>query len=1035
MDSDADFQAAIANFGPRPSISGLHAMERVIEAMKTMHTSFGEAPESDSLHRDLQLVIPQVQFLLATMHPMANDADRAALLHLLCDMYQAKHVQTKAMDDLQQAITYAEDTMLVLPSDDADTLKAMLTHLSAMQSSKYKKTKEMDDLQQTITWAEQAVAATYPGDPRGKSNLEILCRAFNDLYERTGDIDDLNQVIQLTEETIKAIPKDNPERAIAMSELASSLQNRYGRTGAISDLQKSTSYATDALAATPPGDHDRAIRLNNMANKYYDQYLRTSELGQLQQAIKFAEEAVEELSRQKCTCYSDAVFTGLSICLHRRYEHEQKGNMDDLDQAIMWAERAVEVNPSDDPDHAMRLANLATKLLAKYEAVNKRENTYIRNATDMDDERLIDILVNPIESRLEKLRISELDKAIMHIREALKLLPPGHIHRARMLLQAGWVIEARYWRMYMLQDLQEAEQCFSEAWKDQNSPPKFRIWAAEHAANLFMLEKDFQQASSCMTGAVEILPLASPRSLQRDDQQYMLSLISGLAPKAASLALQAGEGAVKALCLLEQGRGVIMGFTIDLRSELSVLRTNHRSLFDEFDQLRTEIDAATPELESLLRGNVAKVSGAESYNAKEMEEDGLQRRQCEVLYKELDLVLARIRKLPGYEGFLLPPTPDAMMEMAKDGPIVVFNSTTLRSDAIIVTADGINALRLPSLEYNEAEENALKMNRIFEDSRRSTRGRRNIELSRLLRWLWDTAVGPVCTELRLREHAKGGELPRVWWIGAGVLSRAPFHAAGDHFDKSSKNDVISIASSSFIPTIKALSYARQDILAEPRPEDALLALVSMPETPGHQPLKGVEKEIVLIKEAAEKSSVQFEEFSKPAKRHVLENISRDDPQGRARLVHFACHGLSDSVNPLESHILLLNDEDMQVQQAEALTVREISSTRIKRAHLAFLSACHTANNSVTPLADEAIHVVSGFQLAGFKHVIGNMWKADDKFCVKVAGGFYRFLFETAKAEPDARLQVAKALHNAVKAVRDEHQKDLIGWIPFVHFGA
>lgn len=38
--------------------------------------------------------------------------------------------------------------------------------------------------------------------------------------------------------------------------------------------------------------------------------------------------------------------------------------------------------------------------------------------------------------------------------------------------------------------------------------------------------------------------------------------------------------------------------------------------------------------------------------------------------------------------------------------------------------------------------------------------------------------------------------------------------------------------------------------------------------------------------------------------------------------------------------------------------------------LGYLSACSTGANKVDRLADEGIHFVSAFQLAGFRHIIG-----------------------------------------------------------------
>lgn len=110
---------------------------------------------------------------------------------------------------------------------------------------------------------------------------------------------------------------------------------------------------------------------------------------------------------------------------------------------------------------------------------------------------------------------------------------------------------------------------------------------------------------------------------------------------------------------------------------------------------------------------------------------------------------------------------------------------------------------------------------------RATYSSRNEEMASVLLWLWDAAVEPVFNELGLYA-VKSGELPRVWWIGVGCLSAAPFHAAGDHSRRSTRN-TLSRAISSYIPTIKALSFARQKKLNLGL--NCRLLLITMPTTP------------------------------------------------------------------------------------------------------------------------------------------------------------------------------------------------------------
>jgi CHAT domain-containing protein len=96
------------------------------------------------------------------------------------------------------------------------------------------------------------------------------------------------------------------------------------------------------------------------------------------------------------------------------------------------------------------------------------------------------------------------------------------------------------------------------------------------------------------------------------------------------------------------------------------------------------------------------------------------------------------------------------------------------------------------------------------------------------------------------------------------------------------------------------------------------------------------------------------------------------------------------------------------------------------AEIAYLSACSTAQNKATRLSDEVLHVVSGFQVAGFRHVVGCLWPSEDMVCVEVAKSFYARLFQDRAARgdndrADDDRAVALALHRAVVKVRESEE--------------
>lgn len=370
------------------------------------------------------------------------------------------------------------------------------------------------------------------------------------------------------------------------------------------------------------------------------------------------------------------------------------------------------------------------------------------------------------------------------------------------------------------------------------------------------------------------------------------------------------------------------------------------------------------------------------------------------------------------------------MAIASGGSIVIINSTELQSDAIIITSTRIKALLLPSLSYTTVQQWMSEIPQLVSATGRpSTYARRNKRMELLLLWLWDVAVDPVLKELsyQLDGEADPRLLPKIWWIGGGLLATAPFHAAGDHSRGSTRN-TLSQAISSYLPTIQALSYAREKKLELP---DSQLLLVTMPKTPGKGDLRNSLKEVDKIAEIAAGMTKTTLRLNCPSTAQVLAEL----PSYHA--VHFACHGLSDAENPSGSHLLLCKDDGSEPGTVDKLTIGMLSDTNAKHAQIAYLSACCTAQNTSDPL-DEPIYIASGFQLAGFSHVLATQWYSEDDACLQVASDFYGYLFRgktKARQGPENHRIVSESFHRAVKTLRDANRRQPIKWAPFIHTGA
>jgi CHAT domain-containing protein len=111
---------------------------------------------------------------------------------------------------------------------------------------------------------------------------------------------------------------------------------------------------------------------------------------------------------------------------------------------------------------------------------------------------------------------------------------------------------------------------------------------------------------------------------------------------------------------------------------------------------------------------------------------------------------------------------------------------------------------------------------------------------------------------------------------------------------------------------------------------------------------------------------------------VLENAAS------AHLLHFACHGVYDLANPLESPLLLANGETLTLGAM-------LEQLNLPHAQLVVLSACETALVNPAELADEHFGLALGPLYAGAPTAWGTLWAVSDVATGLLMGKAYDLL--------------------------------------------
>ncbi|HUY48329.1 MAG TPA: CHAT domain-containing protein [Streptosporangiaceae bacterium] len=967
--------------------------------------------------------------------------------------------------DLDEAITIGRRLASDLPAGEPNR-GLCLSNLAMALLGRHEHTGDSTDLNEAVEACRAAVDDTAPDDPARAKFLSNLGTALRVRFERTGDASDLHAAIGAGEEAVRTTPAGHPDLPTIQSNLGAALQTRAERTGEGHD--DAVRLARAAVDTVPAGHLDRAVvliglgtalheraeltgdfrdldeaiavlraaapaggagRLNNLANALRLRHDRTGARADLDAAVLAAEEAVRTLPAGHLD--RPAVQSTLALALSTRYE--RTGALADLDAAIAAAEQAVDATPAGRSDRATYLAGLGAALEKRFERTGDEHDltravAALREAVDgtpADDPRRAAFLTNLANALRAgaatptspgrrwgglRRRPTGLDEAVAAAQASADATPPGHPSWGGRMSNLGRALEVRFEHTGRRADHRAAVTTYIRVTETDVALPWVRLQTA-HAAAELLADTAPGRAADLIETAVRLLPQVAPRRLGRADRQEALRGLSALPHDAAALALTApgvpaSERAMRALRLLEASRAVLLSQALETRDDLSDLRRSHPAEAARFTELRDLLD---------------REAGT-----------GEERRQAAA---DLTATLDRIRALDGFASFGRPPAAAELPSLAASGPVVSLTVSRRRGDALVLTGQGVIAVPLPGLTPNALLEQAVTFQeslKVLEvlardeviDGAASLAAQNR--LHEVLGWLWDAVTGPVLHTLGYhRTPPPGTPWPQVWWIPGSLLTGLPLHAAGHHADPpGAPRTVMDRVVSATSPTLGALRYARQQ--AQQASSDQPRALiVAMPTTPGGSKLEFVPDEVRAVRDLLpdtvvltepDPAAIDLDPGTVPTRANVLAHLPG------CAIAHFSCHGAADAADPSRG-MLLLHDH-----ATDPLNVASLAAVSLNQARLAYLSACSTAVTHSLDLIEEAVHLTSALQLAGFPHVIGTLWEISDSFAPELAESFYTHLaLDTGRA--------AHALHAAVLAARDRYPAIPSRWAAYVHAGA
>ncbi|RYP05568.1 hypothetical protein DL765_009809 [Monosporascus sp. GIB2] len=917
-------------------------------------------------------------------------------------------------------------------------LSSLLTRLWAYASG------DNGLLNNAIRYAERAEKETEeknPCKPMRMRNLSIrLLKRFELAPETKGQDSDIERALSFAKDAAALTPQESAKWPSRLNNLARIHQSRYLYFGEEEDLIAGIACAERAAKAyeameDPTLAQELARSYNSLSTLYLLQFMRTSGSNDIEVAVRYAHAAMN------CLKFDDPDAGGLRSRLAIMLETKFKRFADekDLKDAVDYAQSAIELTgESNKTLQAGRRSDLASIMETKFRHTKNRRdiNDALLHAqtavewTERDDPnrlRRIDVLVSAIVTRsnncggnLHSLSLFQTDVIAEMKARAYNTYGPN---RGNILFNLGRILELQL-------DLTGARIAYGKVAECEIAAPLIRVRAWRRAGILYADEDKWAAAFDMFQKAVSFLPRVSFYWLNLDDHEHILGQLTGLSSLVAVAALKAGKGDLEALVWAEKGRGAIANLVTNAR--LNPYGLENKAPANHFERLRC-VANSVPVPGDVLPQVPSRISEKASRWLMAGANRGLQEAEREIEELTPDIT----KRL----------SPSRLRKLARHGSIVSFNTTRYGCGAFLVTRE--RPVRFKPLEHLDERkiEKYAKILRSMNMTDISHRFNVNQQLRDILRWLWETAVGPVLDELNMKGVTGAPEaerLPRIWWVVGGSLGSFPLHAAGichklESKDKpGSKENTLSRAVSTYVPTIRSLQYsrtrARHWLLGS---SDHVLAITA-PEIHGWGRLE-VKKEIDAIKAAfldlPGGRNVQQKDYPSP-------DEARDSMRD-ATIVHFSCHGDYRPDQPFKSGLLLKNRAK---GEPERLTAGELMGMRTRswldKPGLSYLSACSMAKNGSRALMDEAIHPANALFRAGFPNVVAHLWEVKDRLAPVMVRNFYGELAQFIRGHIGGEKgrewdrAVADALHNATLLMlkKGNSRKQPADWANLVHIG-
>jgi tetratricopeptide (TPR) repeat protein len=779
---------------------------------------------------------------------------------LAVDLDHIYRFRTADIDLEEEAINLMSQALEMTSIDDEEWATRQY-NLGTYLHARYLTDGKIESLREAISRTSSAVDAAQVED---EDFLMELAALYECMYAHDGRVENLDKAIGIGRRAVAIAPNKSIALVRAQTTLGSSLQTRYLRTGNSDDLEACIALERSAIKLSPPGHADTSPLQSRLGASLWLRYLHTQEQTDLEAAIDLERAALKSSSPDQMNYAVHNANLGKSLV----ELYEITSDLSHLNEAIALEWEAVRVHPTH-PWRPWWQSSLATSLISRFDSSH-----------NMDD----------------------LHEAVNLSSSAATDTPPTSLDFPAVQLQFAQILMKDAEVRGDNQRLPEATAGLLAGMHATHTLPNVRIQPALELAKLAWSRGTHDVALEAYQEVMELLPQVLWLGMGIADriarsEQLNLAAISA---DAAACCLDANEPE-KAVEMLEQGRSMLWSQSLSLQADVTALhQSNQVEVAERFITLSNRLS---------------------SWNALLDEQRAADADEGHQLTAQWTALIKEIRDLQGFHQFLGSKSFEFLSRAASNGPIVIFNASRYRCDAITITPNGhVVVIPLSKLTVDIIHQEQSTHRSRSSGHRPIVFARREVGHS-LRQWLWSNIMHPVYISLSKLDT----ELDRVWLCPTGPFTFLPLHIAGP--DDMEEPGFIDLVLPSYTPTISALLRA-QDRYHDNRGGPFTMLAVGLTEAPGLSPLPQTANELRLIRQyVPNESLLTLQDSEATVKKVTVELPNRS-------WVHFCCHGHQDTANqPLKSS-LHLYDGNLQIS--------DLMQVNIKPAEFAFLSACQTA---------------------------------------------------------------------------------------------